>query len=403
MAKTPWSELVRTLNKELVVEEVCLGELPVKLKVRSRISADGGRVVDAVGLWDSNSPKVTTRSTDVAIGEGDYARKLPLAYDRAVELARAHKAGHDTKQSRSSEPLDLVAAKPASPLSVQMKKARKIVDERLHPNMPGRKCRTDQHDRHVRHLRIIESSLAKSGRALSMDSVSQALLDHYGAASKKNYRDAVVMFTGVLKRMNLSLAYPEERLPTYRYKPAERNIPADKVIAERMMKISDPYERQLVYACVAYGRRNSELWHADWENLQDGAPWKLPVFAPKNGKSGVSWVIPFGDEEISLKGFRPPEWDEVQSVFSIQEDPIKAARITALARDLGNLIIDRLGCEATDMRHRWGSVGLTSSKCNADPMTLAKAMCTSYQMFEGTYTREIRVYQMGDNFNPMAA
>tara|TARA_B100001939_G_scaffold248020_1_gene215091 strand:+ start:576 stop:1103 length:528 start_codon:yes stop_codon:yes gene_type:complete len=165
---------------------------------------------------------------------------------------------------------------------------------------------------------------------------------------------------------------------------------------------STNHDRELVYACVAYGRRNSELWHADWENLQDGAPWKLPVFAPKNGKSGVSWVIPFGDEEISLKGFRPPEWDEVQSVFSIQEDPIKAARITALARDLGNLIIDRLGCEATDMRHRWGSVGLTSSKCNADPMTLAKAMCTSYQMFESTYTREIRVYQMGDNFNPMA-
>ena len=47
-------------------------------------------------------------------------------------------------------------------------------------------------------------------------------------------------------------------------------------------------------------------------------------------------------------------------------------------------------------------MGLTSSKCNADSMTLAKAMCTSYQMFESTYTREIRVYQMGDNFNPMA-
>ena len=60
-----------------------------------------------------------------------------------------------------------------------------------------------------------------------MDRVSNALLDHYGEDSKKNYRDAVVIFTGVLKRMNLSLAYPEERLPAYRYKPAERNIPAN--------------------------------------------------------------------------------------------------------------------------------------------------------------------------------
>lgn len=401
MGTTPWGSLIRTLNKELAVEEVTLGDLPIKLKVRSRTNADGSRLVDAVGLWNTHSSKVTTRSTDVAIGDGDFARKLPQAYDRAVELVKAHNAGIPTKQVRTSEPADLASAKPASVLAVQMKKVQKIIDRRKQPNQPGRKCRDNQYEIHIKHKRIIESHLSKSGEPLSMASISSALIAHYQDTSKKNYRDAIVMWQGVIKELDLSLSYPEERLPTYKYIPKEHDIPADDVIAERLMAIEDPYERQFVYACVAYGRRNSELWHANWDYLQEEAPWKLPVFAPKNGKSGVSWVHRFSDEEISLKGFRPPEWDELQSVFKLQTDPIRAARIAALARDLSNLIKDRLGCEATALRHRWGIVGLTNPKVKADPLTLAKAMCTSYQMFDQTYTKELAIYQMSNDFNPV--
>ena len=400
MPRQPWANSVKSFNAALASEGITVGGQRIKLKVRSRLNADGSRLVDAVGMWNPDKETVTTRSTDISICEGDYAVKLPQAFERTKELATAANAGADTKQARSTRTENLVSSRKASPLALKIAEAKSIIDERTKLHLPGRKCGADQYERHIRHLRIIESFLAKAGRGMTMDSVCDALLDHYQDPSKKNYKDAVVLFRGVLQRMGISTVMPDEKHGTYMYAPKDRAIPSDAVIAKRLMAITDPYERQLIYACVGYGRRNSEIWHADWDNLQEEAPWKLPCFAPKNGKTGVSWIIPFGNEKISMKGFRPPEWEECNSVFTKATGP-KKEKIKNLSRSLGLLIRNRLGCEATDLRHRWGIVGLTSPKVKADPMTLAKAMCTSYQMFENTYTKELHIFQMAD-FNPMA-
>lgn len=403
MATQPWGSTIRTLNKQLTIDEVVLNGSKVFLKVRARPNVEGLRPVDAVGLWDPTSSKVSTRACDVAVNEMNYARELPKAYDRLLELVAAAADGVDTRQQRvDSSAADLPRAKEATALAKQLHELRELIDERRSPNTRGRRCGAEQYERHIKHLRIIEGYLVSHKRTLTGDSVSTALLHwaYDGNVSRKNYRDACILFEGLLKKMGLPCAIPKANQPTYKYVAPTRDFPEDGVICERLKAIKDPEEQKLVYACVVYGRRNSELWSANWDQLGDEAPHTLPIFAPKNMKTGLSWQLPFGDEQIDLKGFKPPRWNSLKHLTKRPEGALKD-EITKEAGKLSELVSRHLGCTATDMRHRWGSEALTNPKCTANSDVVARAMCTSVAMLERTYTMEMLQHQQRMNFNPM--
>ena len=402
MATTAWGSTIRNLNKQLKLDGIQLNGDSVVLKARSRKSLDGAHPVDAVGLWNPASLKVSTRATDVAITETNYVLELPKAYDRLLELVAAAAKGVDTRQQRGGEGTEgLPRAKFASALSGQLQELRRLIDERQNPNTRGRRCGPDQYERHIKHLRIIEGYLVQSKRGLSGDSVSTALLQHYeGDTGRKNYRDAIVLFEGLLKRMELPSAIPVGNEPTYRYVAPTREFPEDAVICERLKAIKDPYEQQLVYACVVYGRRNSELWSANWDQIGEDFPHTLPLFAPKNKLLGLSWQMPFGDEQINLKGFKPPRWNSLKHPGKAPTDLVLKAEIAKEASKLSELVRRHLGCTATDMRHRWGSEALTNPKCTASAEVIARGMCTSMGMLEKIYSRELDVPHAAERIQP---
>jgi hypothetical protein len=109
----------------------------------------------------------------------------------------------------------------------------------------------------------------------------------------------------------------------------------------------------------------------------------------KNNVLGWSWVMPFGEEQICLKGFRPPMWNELKSPLQIPEAD-QLEKIRRKCNPYSRLIQRRLGCSATDLRHRWGSKAILSPRNgSANLMFIAKAMHTSTYMLEKTYTKEL--------------
>lgn len=359
-----------------------MGE-PVKLKVRHKPLDDGSRAIDAIGCFD-RAGKASCRATGVSLTAGNYEIRLPEAIAALRDLVELARRGEDTRSPKgwSKVPLPSHGA-----LAKQMQQVRQHLISRSH-NL--RRCRPRQLKDQLRWIDICELRAEAEGREFSVGLGLRALRDFYGGVDRPAYKKAVSIVRLACRHLDLPDRVPDELMPRHRPEIESRKVPEDRVIAERIKAIKDPYEAQLIYAVVAYGRRVAEIYYADWPKLRpDG---DLPVFAAKNGKMGMSWPVPFGDEQIDLQGFRPPCWDELQSVDK-RPAPEKEALIRVQASRISRLIRSRLGCTATDLRHRWGIVCLTDPSYQEDAMEIAQAMLTSIHMLEKRYLRELRDYR----------
>ena len=384
MSRQSWTESLSAANRGLGRDGVSLMGQPVVLKVRSRPSADGSRAIDVFGLFDG-AARVVSRSTGVSLTPGNYEVRIPEAIQEAKRLVELARSGQDTRSPRGWSPHVLLP--PEGALKHQMQEVQRFLISRSE-NL-GR-CRERQLREQLRWMAICEQRALQERRELSMGLCLRALRDHYAGVDRSAYRKAASIVRLVCRHLQLPDQIPDELLPRHRPELPPRDIPPDDVICERLKAIADPYEAQLIYAVVVYGRRVAEVYYADWEALQpDG---DLPVYASKNGKRGMSWPVPFGDEQISLEGFRPPLWDQLASVDR-RPDPQKEKAINAQSCRITRLIQARLGCKATDLRHRWAIACLVDPRYQEDSMEIASAMCTSLYMLEQTYVREMREYR----------
>lgn len=384
MPEQPWTKTLSQLNRRLDRDGVQLHGQPIKLKVRHKAREDGSRAIDVYGRFEGPQ-KDATRSTGIALTPGTYEIRLDEAMQEALQLVERARQGEDTRAPRGWRP----SQEPAGGLLArQLNDARAFLKSRSeHRRLCGPRQLKDQ----LRWLQVMGDYAQQQGQALSMATCLRGLAAHFGGVDSSTYRKATTVAQMICKKLDLPEKFPDELIPQYQYDPKPRiNIPKDSVISERLKNIQDPYEAQLIYSVVVYGRRISEIYYADWPNL--AANGDLPVYAAKNKKRGMSWPIPFGDEDISLQGFRPPEWDELQS---IDQRPTgeKARRIKAHADKISALIKKRLGCDATDLRHRWGIVCITSPDYQEDLIEIASALLTSITMLEKTYIRELREYR----------
>ena len=115
--------------------------------------------------------------------------------------------------------------------------------------------------------------------------------------------------------MGLPMQLPNEVVPTCESKPKDRLIPSDAILCKRFKAIKDPYVQKLLYACVAFGRRNREIYSMDYDNIQkkDGITM-MYVYSNKTKSNGITWCLPFGDEQVDLSGFEPPEWETLKTI-----------------------------------------------------------------------------------------
>lgn len=384
MAGQPWTQALAAANRGLRRDGVLLMGQPVKLKVRHKPLEDGSRAVDALGFFDGGA-KATCRYTGVQLTPGTYEIRLLEAVEAVKRLVERTLQGEDTRAEKGW-------SRPSTPthgaLAQQMKEVRRYLTSRSE-NL-GR-CRPRQLKEQLRWLAICEERAEADGRELSIGLGLRALRDFYGGVDRPAYKKAAAILCLACRHLGLPDRIPEDLMPRHRPEVAPRVIPPDEVICERLKAIEDPEEARQIYAVVAYGRRVAEIYYADWPQLApDG---DLPVYASKNGKRGMSWPFPFGDEQIDLQGFRPPLWEELKSIDK-RPDPQKEQAIRIQSSRISRLIKARLGCSATDLRHRWGSVCLTNPAYREDAMEIAAAMLTSMAMFKDRYVRELREYRM---------
>lgn len=384
MASQPWTTALTRINRGLARDGVALMGVPIKLKVRHKALDDGSRAIDVVGYFDGSAKEVT-RATGMTLTPGTFEIRLPEAVDVAKQLVQRSLQGEDTRAprgwSRSTTPAH-------GALGRQMEEVRRYLTSRSE-NL-GR-CRPRQLKEQLRWMAICEERAEAEGRDLSMGVCLRALRDHYGGVDRPAYKKAAAIARLACCRLGLPDQMPDELMPRHRVEVEPRlAIPADEVICERLKAIEDAEEARIIYSVVVYGRRVAEIYYADWPNLR--ADGDLPVFAAKNGKRGMSWPVPFGDEQISLQGYRPPQWNALASIDR-RPDPSKEAGIRLQSSRISRLIQRRLGCSATDLRHRWGSACLVDPRYEEDCMEIANAMLTSFQMFEDRYTREMREYR----------
>ena len=384
MARQPWTEALSQTNRALVRDGVALMGQPVRLKVRHKPLDDGSRAIDAYGLFDG-AAKVTTRSTGISLTPGTYEVRLPEAVQQVRRLVEQTRLGEDTRAPRGWRNEQVLPA--AGALARQMHEVRRVLTSRSE-NL-GR-CRPRQLKDQLRWMAICEQRAQQEGRELSMGLCLRALRDHYGGVDRSAYKKAVSIVRVVCQRLGLPDQLPEELTPRHRPSDVIRAIPSDALICERLKAIADPDEAREIYAVVAYGRRVAEIYYADWGDLRSNG--YLMVYGSKTNKRGWSWPMPFGDEEIDLQGFRPRQWDALACVGK-RPDPAREQQIRIQSSRISRLIQQRLGCSATDLRHRWGSVCLVDPRFARTSLdVIASAMCTSRNMLEKTYAREMPEY-----------
>ena len=254
----------------------------------------------------------------------------------------------------------------------------------------------------MKALDVVAAGLG--GRDFTLINCCTVLMQHHQrgdkftpeeAVAKKGYKDDVDTLKFVFREMELDLYIPIHLAPAYRYAPADRELLDDAVLCRRLKQIKNKEDQKLLYAVIVYGKRNSEIYSMDWENLKaDHTNQLVPTYSPKNGKPGITWQIPFGDEQISLKGFRPPEYDSLKCLSGERKEETKKA-VTRISNKISALCRDNLGCEPTDLRHHWACKSLIKNNVH----TVSSAMGTSVGMLEKTYSREISAYKLS-NWTP---
>jgi hypothetical protein len=316
VALQPWTEALAAANRALRRDGVLLMGEPVRLKVRHKPLEDGARAIDAVGLFDGGA-KVTCRYTGVRLTPGTYEIRLVEAVDALKRLVELTMQGEDTRAAKGWARVSMPSH---GALAQQMQEVRRYLTSRSE-NL-GR-CRPRQLQEQLRWMAICEERAESEGRALSVGLGLRALRDFYGGVDRPAYKKAASIIRLACRHLGLPDVIPDELTPRHRPDVVPRDIPADEVICDRLKAIEDLDEARQIYAVVAYGRRVAEIYYADWQSLApDG---DLPVYAAKNGKRGMSWPVPFGDEVIDLHGFRPPLWEDLKSIDQ-RPDPRKKRR-----------------------------------------------------------------------------
>ena len=395
---------IKQLNDEL--KEVRLNQHRVKVRTRPRPKANGRRVVEVMAEWDplnlTTTGRGNPRPTDIELDDSNWVSEVAKIRPAVDDLIRQAEAG-STCRSERGRPPSLTHVSSGSQLGRQLKEAREAILIKANPNATlrdgsrGRKCAPEEIDRHMKCLDNVAAGLV--GDEFTLTNACRVLLKLHErggqytsleAQKKKAYKDDVDTMKFVCREMGLELRIPVQLAPAYRYTPSDRNIPDDSILCKRIKAIKNKYHQQLIYAVVAYGKRNSEIYSMGWEDMKhDHVSQLVTTYSPKNGKSGLTWQIPFGDEEISLRGFVPPQWDELKLLSGKRSEATKP-EIKKISAEITTLCQDYLGCDPTDLRHRWACKSLMKNDVHA----VSSAMGTSVQMLQKTYSREINQYKM---------
>ena len=138
----------------------------------------------------------------------------------------------------------------------------------------------------------------------------------------------------------------------------------------------------------------------DYDNIQkkDGITM-MYVYSNKTKSNGITWCLPFGNEQIDLTGFRPPEWETLKTIDCEADQSLKTAYAKQSAQ-ITELCKDHLGCHPFDLRHRWCCKALIDGN---NEFHVAEAMGTSPEMIRKTYAREIAQGKMKKGWTPQVS
>ncbi len=380
-----WTSRVRSVNNQIKVSAPFVGGQPIRIRVSTKIRADGSRPIDALGRW-SNSDKPTTRRLTTTLSPDSWQAELAEAAEEAIELA---------KQEASGLPISIQTKKiiRLEPGVGRLGRQLEAAAEKIRRRAENKGITDKELGYHLRWLGIVQAHCEQVGCSLSMAAAAQALLAHYSEdRSRKSYKNAVTCMAWVLASIGEPNDIADHLVPLYSYKPGIRDIPTDAQVCDRLKAISDPDEQKLVYSIVVYGHRLLQIHGSRWaERRKDG---RLPYYSYKNGKRCVGYPIPFGDESIDLNGWVPPRHDQLACYDQRPTGELKKLH-TAESAVLSALVSRHLGCTATDMRHRWGSVAIQR---NIFPnlALMARSMGTSVGMLERTYIQELDSLLLAD-------
>ena len=109
----------------------------------------------------------------------------------------------------------------------------------------------------------------------------------------KLYKDELAIMKFACREMGLPMQMPNEVVPTYESKPKDRLIPSDTILCKRFKAIKDPYVQKLLYACVAFGRRNREIYSMDYDNIhKKKCITMMYVYSNKTKRMGLLGLFP---------------------------------------------------------------------------------------------------------------
>ena len=173
--------------------------------------------------------------------------------------------------------------------------------------------------------------------------------------------------------MGLPMQMPNEVVPTW-----ESSRRTDSSLLTRSSATvqghQGPVRQKLLYACVAFGRRNREIYSMDYDNIQkkDGITM-MYVYSNKTKSNGITWCLPFGDEQVDLSGFEPPEWETLKTIDREADESLESMYATQSAK-ITELCKVHLGCYPYELRHRWCCKALIDGN---NEFHVAEAMGTS--------------------------
>lgn len=380
MPATAWSQQVRIINKALrsLAPEVNGGT--VKIKVSSKPHADGSRPIDLIGIW-KRSCKPSTRRLQTSLSSGNWTVELQLAQEEALAVAKTAARGQAIAVQRRAS-----AALPEQMVGrTQLERQVLAAKAKLELRHVNKNNNPRQLREHLRWLALAHRYAERCNCELTAQVGAEAMLEHYKDRRKANYKRSVEIMRWIALRLGWPSEIGDELIPLYKPAYAPRQIPSDAELCERLKAIQDPEEQKLIYAIAVYGMRLMEIYSADWASMEDDG--FLHGYHPKTDSWGRAWPIPFGDEQICLKGWIPPRFEELRQIGPDISAELAHKR-ELRSGQLSTLFKRLMGIEATAVRHRYGSVAIMHN-IYPNVLLLARAMGNSISVIEKHYTREL--------------
>ena len=361
----------------------------------------------------TKSGRGTPTATDIKLHPTDWITTWGQLEPIVRDIIR--RANNGTSCRVADRRSSAVVIPTSTPIGKQIAEAREIVMKKGNPNATlkdgtkGRKCNQKQLNKHLAVISKIGQVLVDNKKSLSVESAARVLLQTNQRDGKytieqvrasKLYKDELDIVKFACREMGLPMQMPNEVVPTWKSKPKDRLIPSDATLCKRFKAIKDPYEQKLLYACVAFGRRNREIYSMDYDNIQkkDGITM-MYVYSNKTKSNGITWCLPFGDEQVDLSGFEPPEWETLKTIDHEADESLESMYATQSAK-ITELCKDRLGCYPCDLRHRWCCKALIDGN---NEFHVAEAMGTSPEMIRKTYARQIAQGKMKKGWTPQVS